>query len=526
MCIFCEINDNDHARVDPLTNAEIIAAEHCPDMSARVEATIITGFLGAGKTTFLNKILSGNHGKRYCVVQNEFGSVSVDDALMVKTSQFSETAVITMPSGCVCCKVRGDLIEGLKSLAQTASQDGPKGHFDGVIIETSGLSEVGPVAQTFFADAFVQRNFRLDSIIAVVDAVSAPTQLISDHPLAQDHRTHVNTTQTSSTLPPTEPNIEDVDPIDNQHIVDDQTQTNVSIGERHDDYDSHKVVPQHVNETNKASLTPTAIDASASAHASECESDTGSDSVSDSDSDSDDSDSDSEDEEAVMLKRDVNQLLLEQISLADTILLSKLDLIAVDKRQTVCDQIKKINPAATVIAHSNTDVQVDIAQVLGTHSFDVSNVLNSEVLFTHSVTKGNTDHSQASNDDDVDHHQHHGEHAHNHDNKRHLHHRFGSVGLERDTDVSELDFCDWLQETLEKHRTRLYRIKGVVYFAGVDAGSVVQCVQSHVEIVRIPDTLVGTNPNGEYKHRLSRLVLIGEISGIETELTQGFQRLT
>ena len=174
MCIFCTPLDEKDPTVR-LSDAEILEAERCPNLADRAPTTIITGFLGAGKTTLLNHMLRGAHGKRFCVLQNEFGAVPVDDALIVRSDTFAEVAVITLATGCVCCKVRGDLVEGLRSLARGLAGGGT--HFDGIIVETSGLSEAAPVCQTFFADAFVQRNFRLDAVLALVDAEAAPRAL-------------------------------------------------------------------------------------------------------------------------------------------------------------------------------------------------------------------------------------------------------------------------------------------------------------------------------------------------------------
>ena len=148
MCIFCMPDAQlDHGG---LTDAEILAAEQCPNLATRVPVTIVTGFLGAGKTTLVNWLLKGSHGQRFCVLQNEFGAVPVDDDLIVQSARFADVAIITLASGCVCCKVRGDLVQGLKSLIRNVLPG--VGHFDAVVVETSGLSEVGPVAQTFFAD--------------------------------------------------------------------------------------------------------------------------------------------------------------------------------------------------------------------------------------------------------------------------------------------------------------------------------------------------------------------------------------
>jgi len=161
-----------------LTSAQKREAEQCERLRAgRIRATILTGFLGAGKTTFLNFVLKSWHGKRIGVVQNEFGSVSVDDQLMLVEK--SEAEVITMPNGCLCCRVRGDMVDALRRLAQgpgaeafgrKAGDDAPA--LDGLLIECSGLSEVIPVAQTFFADPFVQASFQLDGVVCVCDAAN------------------------------------------------------------------------------------------------------------------------------------------------------------------------------------------------------------------------------------------------------------------------------------------------------------------------------------------------------------------
>jgi len=173
MCIFCERAQQQLA--DGITPSQRREAENCDQLQERrVRTTIVTGFLGAGKTTFLNFILKSQHGRRLGVVQNEFGSVSVDDQLMIVEKNDHE--VVVMPNGCLCCKVRGDLVEALQRMAKAWTlPDGrqkDEEKLEHLIVECSGLSEVLPVAQTFFADAFVQAAFRLDGVVCVVDAMT------------------------------------------------------------------------------------------------------------------------------------------------------------------------------------------------------------------------------------------------------------------------------------------------------------------------------------------------------------------
>ena len=126
----------------------------------QIPVTVLTGYLGAGKTTLLNRILSEQHGKRYAVVVNEFGEIGIDNDLVVDADE----EVFEMNNGCVCCTVRGDLIRIVGGLMKR------KGGFDGIIVETTGLADPGPVAQTFFVDDEVKAKTRLDSVTTVVDA--------------------------------------------------------------------------------------------------------------------------------------------------------------------------------------------------------------------------------------------------------------------------------------------------------------------------------------------------------------------
>jgi G3E family GTPase len=137
-----------------------------------IPATILTGFLGSGKTTLLKRVLSEAHGQKIAVIENEFGEENIDNDILVLES---EEQIIQMSNGCVCCTIREDLRTTLADLAQKKR----KGEldFDRVVIETTGLADPGPVAQTFFMDDEVAESFLLDSILTLVDAKHAATQL-------------------------------------------------------------------------------------------------------------------------------------------------------------------------------------------------------------------------------------------------------------------------------------------------------------------------------------------------------------
>lgn len=146
----------------------------------KVPVSILTGFLGSGKTTLLNHILGANHGKRIAVIENEFGEVGIDDALVKGGSLADEENIVEMNNGCICCTVRGDLIAGMKKLIKSSKKNNKP--LDGVIIETTGLADPAPVAQTFFADDFVQKHMRLDGIITLVDAAHIIQHLEDEKP--------------------------------------------------------------------------------------------------------------------------------------------------------------------------------------------------------------------------------------------------------------------------------------------------------------------------------------------------------
>uniref|UniRef100_A0AAV1VC12 CobW C-terminal domain-containing protein n=1 Tax=Peronospora matthiolae TaxID=2874970 RepID=A0AAV1VC12_9STRA len=147
----------------------------------KLPVTILTGFLGSGKTTLLNHLLTENHGKKFAIIENEFGEVGVDDQLIRQVASPNDLVggdarsrkfnmgeeILTMNNGCICCSVRGDLV---RLIAQIVRRNGSRNQLDGIIIETTGMADPGPVIQTFFAEPLVAATCELDGIITVVDA--------------------------------------------------------------------------------------------------------------------------------------------------------------------------------------------------------------------------------------------------------------------------------------------------------------------------------------------------------------------
>ena len=131
-----------------------------PTGADKIPVTVLTGYLGAGKTTLLNRILSEPHGQKYAVIVNEFGEIGIDSDLVVGVDE----EVFEMNNGCICCTVRGDLIRIIQGLMRR------KGKFDAIIVETTGLADPAPVAQTFFVDEEIGRKARLDAVVTVADA--------------------------------------------------------------------------------------------------------------------------------------------------------------------------------------------------------------------------------------------------------------------------------------------------------------------------------------------------------------------
>jgi len=143
---------------------------------SKIPVTILTGFLGSGKTTLLNHILSADHGKKLAVIENEFGETGVDEEVLL-AREHSEEVVVEVKNGCICCTVRGDLVDALGNIYKKT-----KGKLDGVIIETTGLADPAPVCQSFFIEEEVQANFVIDAVVTIVDAKHIVQHLDEEKP--------------------------------------------------------------------------------------------------------------------------------------------------------------------------------------------------------------------------------------------------------------------------------------------------------------------------------------------------------
>ena len=150
-----------------MSQAEAQTTAEATTEAGRIPVTVLTGYLGSGKTTLLNRILTENHGKRYAVIVNEFGEIGIDNDLIVE----SDEEIYEMNNGCICCTVRGDLIRVVEGLMRRP------GRFDAIVVETTGLADPVPVAQTFFMDDDVRAKTGLDAVVALVDAKHLPLRL-------------------------------------------------------------------------------------------------------------------------------------------------------------------------------------------------------------------------------------------------------------------------------------------------------------------------------------------------------------
>ena len=169
-------------------------------MSEKIPVTVLTGYLGAGKTTLLNRILSEPHGKKYAVIVNEFGEIGIDNDLVVN----SDEEIFEMNNGCVCCTVRGDLIRIIEGLVRR------KGKFDAIIVETTGLADPAPVAQTFFMDENVGQKTKLDAVVTVADAKWLKDRL-KDAPEAKNQIAFADVILVNKTDLVSEPDLQEIE---------------------------------------------------------------------------------------------------------------------------------------------------------------------------------------------------------------------------------------------------------------------------------------------------------------------------
>jgi G3E family GTPase len=284
----------------------------------RVPVTVLTGFLGSGKTTLLNRILTEQHGMRIAVIENEFGEVGIDDALVVD----AEEEIFEMNNGCICCTVRGDLIRILGALMRRRES------FDRILIETTGLADPAPVAQTFFMDDEIASQLRLDAIITLADAA---------------------------------------------HIL------------------------EHLDEVKPDGVENEAV---------------------------------------------------EQVAFADKIVLNKTDLVGVAQVGTVIRRLRAINALAEILPAQRANV--DLAEVLDVHAFDLDRVLQTDPAFLTET-------------------------EHQHDTT------VTSVGIDLPGELDQRKLDTWLGTLLRTRGADIFRSKGIVALAGSDRQYVFQGVHMLLE---------------------------------------------
>ncbi|CAM9166451.1 unnamed protein product [Ectocarpus sp. 6 AP-2014] len=510
------------SREATLTLRQKREAERCEELKrrARLPVTVITGFLGAGKTTFVNHLLSARHGRKLAVIENEFGEVAIDDALLgdggVERGEEAQQ-VILMPNGCMCCRVRGDLVDALKRLIVSASEraslgdgdapqqtqqeadksppppspggDPPGGaaapavappsseaaaardtataggveaapapavaaaKLDGIILECSGLDELAPVLQTFFADLFVQEHVRLDAVVCLCDSPRLVRTLMAPPP------------------PPT-----------------------TTVTEGNGDAKSSTPVEEGAEEEEEATDSSAAAAAAAAA--------------------------------ATLVK--------SQLALSDRVLLNKSDLISPVQGDALVDAVKANFPGASVTRCERGKVDVDL--VLGVESFSLDKALEMDKHFADILA------DKKKNSDKHDSHHHHHRHGEAKANTpphgggeksaaaaasspgrdhRHAHDRLGaqSVGVEvAEGPIDWTKFTSWLKGFLEKEGEELiWRLKGVLWTTaasgsgaattwgwGAGRRTVVQGLYGHFES-EVSDWPAGAT-------RVSRMVFIGDLS--------------
>jgi G3E family GTPase len=318
-----------------------------PDAVPQIPVTVLTGYLGSGKTTLLNRILSETHGKRFAVIVNEFGEVGIDNDLIVDADE----EIFEMNNGCICCTVRGDLVRIIAGLMRRSRT------FDGIVVETTGLADPAPVAQTFFVDEDVRRKTKLDAIITVADA---------------------------------------------RHLL------------------------EQIDRAPEAQ---------------------------------------------------------EQLAFADVVLVNKVDLVDAGSLATVERRVRNINPYAKI--HRTERCDIDLAQVMGRHAFNLERILEVEPGF---LTE---------------------EHDHDHDD------RIGSLSLVADRPMKPNRFVSWIQDVTQRYGTDILRMKGIASIEDDDRQFVVQSVHMLIEGG-------SRRPWKEQERRQTRLVFIGRDLPKDL-LRQGFE---